>query len=84
MQHSNKRIRVARTTDAAALRALMQQTAGAGLVLVMADGSRSRMRRVPDESTLQFLIHAMRAGARIEIVLNQDSETREMIESDVR
>lgn len=74
-----ERVRIARTTDVAALHVVLRQARGAKLYLVMADGeTRVRIGRAADESTLRLLVDAMRFGGRLEIELKS-----EMIESDV-
>jgi hypothetical protein len=77
-------LRLARTTDLAALQTVLRQARGAKLFLVMAGGgSRVRIGRAADESTLQLLADAVRSGGRLELVLDRTHARREMIESDV-
>ena len=79
-----KTMRLARTTDLAALQTVLRQARGAKLFLVMAGGgSRVRIGRAADESTLQLLADAMRSGGRLELEMQRPRTVREMIRSDV-
>lgn len=84
MQGRKERVRIARTADVAALRAVVRQVRGAKLYLVSGTGGRRvQIGRTVDESTLQLLVEAIRCGGRLELVLDRTQARREMIESDV-